>query len=134
MSQMGVTQLASHLGARHAMRQIGVLGNQIVADGARKGRPTAARIIFVGREKQRLPGGDVDIDARPKLVVVGIGKGMFGGRLLRNGILFGGEHLAQRGIVALDVLVGIVDFHTFDIVYYVVLPVAVAGRKEQDAP
>ena len=59
---------------------------------------------------------------------------MFGGRLLRNGILFGGEYPAQRGIVALDVLVGIVDFHTFDIVYYVVLPVAVAGRKEQDAP
>ena len=65
---------------------------------------------------------------------VGIGKGMFGGRLLRNGILFGGEHLAQRGIVALDVLVCIVDFHTFDIVYYVALSVAVAGRKEQDAP
>ncbi len=40
MSQMGITQFASHLGARHAMRQIGVLGEQIVADGARKaGQP-----------------------------------------------------------------------------------------------
>ena len=131
VSQMRITKLASHFSTRHAMRPINVHRKQVLIYRPRKSRPTAPRIIFIGRDEEGLSRGDVHVNARSELVIVGIGKGPFGGSMLCHVILFLRKHRAKPRIIGPHIAVGVVDFHRLYFVFRFSLSVAMTGKEEQ---
>ena len=95
MAQVGIAQRAAHLGAHAAEAEVLEFGNQRGVNGFGKGRPAAAGVELVRGQKQRLPCGDVHIDARLKQMVVLVLEGALGLAFLGHGVLQGRQDLLQ---------------------------------------
>ena len=90
VAEVGTAEFAAHLRAVHAVTIVGEVVEQMRVDGLREGRPAATRFKLVGREEKGFAGGDVDIDARAELLVVGVLVRSFGSRF------FASRHIAPR--------------------------------------
>ena len=133
MSQVGAPHAAAHFSAHHAVGVVGAGLDEPAVDGLGEGRPAAARVVFVGGGEERLPRGDVNVNARPELMVVGIAERAFRGGMLRHLILLGREHLAQTSLIGLRVAVGVFDFHCRGIVpAHARLSVRPTGLQQQN--
>ena len=92
---MGISGSTAHFRTYHAMRSIFLLCDDIFLNRLGKARPPATRIELVGRNKQRLSGGNININAWAMLIPVFIVEGRFGGILLGYCILFRRQFLAE---------------------------------------
>ena len=100
---MSIARLRPNFRPHHAERLIFMLDDERTIDRTSERRPTATRIVFIRRDKQRLPRRDVNIDARAKLMVVSVVERSFRRRLLRNIILLGRQPTFQFLIGRFDI-------------------------------
>ena len=91
MPQVRIGGAAAHFGAAHVVAQILMLGYSGFFYRTCETRPTATRIVFVGRAEQRLATDHIHINARLEQMVVCVAEGMLRAAFLRYLVLRGSE-------------------------------------------